>query len=81
MSFREDLTMVLTGVTAHEVRSWRSTGLLVPEISPKRPPLYSFRDLVALRTVAHLRASISLQKVRKAFSNLEEFVARSAPRT
>ncbi|MBT0567823.1 DUF433 domain-containing protein [Williamsia sp. CHRR-6] len=73
MSFPEDLTMVLTGVTAHQLRSWRSTGLLVPEISPKRPPLYSFRDLVALRVVAHLRASTSLQQVRKAFTNLEEF--------
>lgn len=73
MSFPEDLTMALTGATAYQLRSWRKTGLLVPEVSPKKPPLYSFRDLVALRTVAHLRSSTSLQKVRKAFANLPEF--------
>jgi uncharacterized protein (DUF433 family) len=32
--------------------------------------LYSFRDLVALRTVVFLRAEVPLQRVRKAFANL-----------
>ena len=45
----------------------------MPEVSKKRPPLYSFRDLVALRTVAWLRTNTSLQKVRRAFAQLGEF--------
>ncbi len=73
MSFPEDLTTTLTGVTPYQLRSWRRFGLLVPEVSAKKPPLYSFRDLVALRTVAHLRSSTSLQKIRKAFAALPEF--------
>ncbi len=32
--------------------------------------LYSFRDLVALRSVCFLRSEVSLQKVKLAFSNL-----------
>ncbi|MFT4200493.1 MerR family transcriptional regulator [Gordonia sp. (in: high G+C Gram-positive bacteria)] len=71
--FPADLTMALTGVTKYQLANWRRTGLLVPEISTERPPLYSFRDLVALRTVAKLRASTSLQRIRRAFSNLGEF--------
>ncbi|MFD9829016.1 MerR family transcriptional regulator [Tsukamurella tyrosinosolvens] len=65
--------MALTGTTAHQLRNWRRTGLLVPEVRDKRPPLYSFRDLVALRTVARLRSGTSLQKVRKAFAKMPEF--------
>ena len=71
--FPADLTMALTGVTKHQLTNWRRTGLLIPEVSTERPPLYSFRDLVALRTVAKLRATVSLQRVRKAFGNLAEF--------
>ena len=42
----------------------------MPEIRAKRPPLYSFRDLVALRSIAFLRAETSLQKIHKAFGTL-----------
>ncbi len=34
--------------------------------------MYSFRDVLALRTVAKLRSDLSLQKVRQAFHGLEE---------
>ncbi|MFN8053785.1 DUF433 domain-containing protein [uncultured Gordonia sp.] len=71
--FPVDLTIALTGVTHAQLANWRRTGLLVPEVSKKRPPLYSFRDLVALRTVAWLRTNTSLQKVRRAFAQLGEF--------
>jgi uncharacterized protein (DUF433 family) len=73
MSFPVDLTSVLTGVTPAQLAGWRRTGLLVPEVQEKNPPLYSFRDLVALRIVARLRVGTSLQKVRTAFANLPEF--------
>lgn len=73
VSFPAGLTSVLTGVTPAQLAGWRRTGLLVPEVSATRPPLYSFRDLLALRTVARLRSETSLQKVRTAFSNMPEF--------
>ncbi|MCV7049218.1 DUF433 domain-containing protein [Mycobacterium heidelbergense] len=73
VSFPLDLTVTLTGVTRWQLSHWRKTGLLVPEVQAYRPPLYSFRDLVALRTVAKLRAETSLQKVCRAFKNLSEF--------
>jgi uncharacterized protein (DUF433 family) len=73
MSFPADLASVLSGATPHQLRSWRRTGLLIPEVSPGRPPLYSFRDVVALRAVVRLRGATSLQKIRAAFAALPEF--------
>ncbi|WP_309227885.1 MULTISPECIES: DUF433 domain-containing protein [unclassified Mycolicibacterium] len=70
MSFPVDLTVTMTGVTRSQLTHWRRTRLLVPEAKAYRPPLYSFRDLIALRTVARLRLEASLQKVRQAFKNL-----------
>ena len=52
---------------------WRRSELLIPEVSAERPIEYSFRDLVALRTIARLRAHTSLQQIRKAFESLSEF--------
>lgn len=73
MAFPVNLTSTLTGATVWQLRRWRNTGLLVPETNPSDPPLYSFRDIVALRTVARLRAETSLQKIRFAFAQLSEF--------
>lgn len=42
----------------------------MPEISAVRPVLYSFRDLVALRTCVKLRSDASLQKIRRALDTL-----------
>lgn len=71
MAFPLKLTSKLTGVTPSQLRRWRSTGLVVPEVRPQRPPLYSFRDLVLLRTLAYLRAETSAQRVAKAFGALD----------
>lgn len=47
--------------------------LLVPELRQAgRPLLYSFRDVIALRTFVYLRGEHSLQKVRKAVSTLRD---------
>lgn len=54
-----------------QLYSWRRTDLLRPEESDSRPILYSFRDLLALRTVVQLREETSLQKIRKAFRTME----------
>lgn len=70
--FPPNLTSVLSGASVYQLKNWRSTGLLVPEVS-RNPVQYSFRDVVALRTVMRLRTESSLQKVRKAFSRLPEF--------
>lgn len=73
-SFPVDLTSVLTGASVGQLAYWRrpSRQLLVPEVSAK-PALYSFRDLLALRTVVRLRRTHSLQAVRTAFNSLREF--------
>lgn len=72
MVFPIELAATLSGASRTQLNRWRSTGLLVPEIQAYRPPLYSFRDLVALRAVVFLRAETSLQRVRRAFANLPE---------
>lgn len=71
MTFPVNLTSALTGATVGQLAYWRQTGLLVPEDGRRPRALYSFRDLVALRTVVHLRRSSSLQSVRRAFAQLE----------
>ncbi|WP_409338137.1 DUF433 domain-containing protein [Corynebacterium phoceense] len=67
------LTVTLTGATAAQLAGWRRSELLIPEVSAERPIEYSFRDLVALRTIARLRSHTSLQQIRKAFESLSEF--------
>lgn len=65
------LASKLTGATPYQLKRWRKTSLLVPEVSPARPPLYSYRDLVALRSMVFLRAKTSSQKLTKAWHTLE----------
>ena len=69
-SFPIGLTAYLTGTSVNQLRNWKRSKLLVPEVSPARPMLYSFRDLVALRTIAVLRANNPLQRIRRALDSL-----------
>lgn len=71
MAFPVRLASVLTGATPHQLNSWRAKGLVVPEVRAKRPPLYSFRDLVLLRSMVFLRRETSLQKIGKAWQTLD----------
>jgi uncharacterized protein (DUF433 family) len=71
MSFPLALASVLTGATNSQLRSWKSKGLIIPEISSSRPLLYSFRDLVWLRTLVFLRSRTSLQRISVARVNLD----------
>lgn len=73
MGYGIALAATLTGATKAQLQGWRSSGLLIPETSTSRPIEYSFRDLVALRTIARLRAHTSLQQIRKAFNALSDF--------
>lgn len=73
MAFPIPLASKLSGATVRQLSYWRKTGVLVPEIESTTPPLlYSFRDIVALRTFAWFWADHSLQVIRKALSTLPE---------
>lgn len=71
MSFPLNLTSHLTGATPAQLRKWRTDGLLVPEVSEKRPTLYSFQDLIALRSMVFLRAETSSQRMKRAFQTMD----------
>lgn len=73
MGYSTELAAALTGATVHQLRSWRRQGMLVPEFDELRPREYSFRDLVALRSIARLRAYTSFQQIRKAIESLSEY--------
>lgn len=70
--FPTDLTAVLTGASVAQLRNWNKTGLLHPEVATTPQLLYSFRDIVALRSVVHLRREHSLQRIRRALANANE---------
>ncbi|THV40691.1 DUF433 domain-containing protein [Glycomyces buryatensis] len=77
MTYEPKLAAALTGATMRQLAYWRrprgeSKPLLQPEISEERPILYSFRDLIALRTFVSLREQFSLQKIRKALNKLRD---------
>jgi uncharacterized protein (DUF433 family) len=69
------MTAALTGATVSQLIHWRSprTGpLLFPEISSRPRALYSFRDIMALRTCVRLREFASLQRIRSAIGSLRD---------
>ena len=70
MAYNVDTVLELTGLTARQIRYWDTTGLVSPSLQRAKgrgsKRLYSFEDLVELRTVARLlTAGVSLQRVRK----------------
>jgi uncharacterized protein (DUF433 family) len=69
------MAAALSGASLSQLSHWRkrSNPVLVPEISAD-PPLYSYRDLVALRTFVYLRRRkrVSLQKIRTALNTLRD---------
>ncbi len=71
MTYTPELAVKLSGATSYQLTKWRRTGLLVPEVQPKRPPIYSYRDVVALRAMVFLRAKTSAQKLRAAWGKLD----------
>lgn len=73
MSFPVPLASKMSGASIAQLAYWRKHGLLVPEIEHERSPyLYSFRDIVALRTFAWLRIDHSLQSIRRSLDTLRE---------
>ncbi|MGI8415097.1 MAG: DUF433 domain-containing protein [Nakamurella sp.] len=74
MSYTPQLAAALTGATHGQLSYWRRgpSPVLRPEVRSTRPMLYSFRDLVALRTCVFLRERVSLQRIRKALDSLDQ---------
>jgi DNA-binding transcriptional MerR regulator len=76
MPYPTDLAAQLSGASLRQLQYWQAGGeqsLFVPELPKARGRvLYSFRDLVALRTFVYLREAVSLQRIRKAVGNLRE---------
>lgn len=73
MAYRAKMAAALSGASLRQLAYWRKPprALLVPEVSMD-PILYSFRDLVALRTFTFLREKVPLQKIRTALDNLRD---------
>lgn len=81
MVYPVDLTSALTGATINQLQHWRSSRLLDAEHRDGRLILYSFRDLVALRTFVKLRAKAPLQQIRKALDSLKDMNLTEHPST
>lgn len=64
-AFSADQLCALTGLSTRQLRYWDQTGFFEPEYDGGNSRVYSFRDLVGLRTVARLRRSVPLQELRK----------------
>jgi len=76
-AFTEDSVARLTGLTESQLRYWDKTGFFAPEYADADRKgafsrLYSFRDIVALRTLSVLRNqySVALQHLRKVADKL-----------
>lgn len=75
MAYATKMAAALSGATLSQLRHWRSprTGpLLAPEIAAAPRALYSFQDVLALRTFVKLRENASLQKIRAAIGHLRD---------
>lgn len=74
MAYSSRMAAALSGATIRQLQHWRRPEprgpVLAPEISQHPRALYSFRDLLALRTCVYLRRRISLQRIRTAIGNL-----------
>jgi DNA-binding transcriptional MerR regulator len=76
-AFSEESVKRLTGLTSSQLRYWDKTGFFAPQYAdPNRrvafSRIYSFRDLVALRTLSVLRNqhNVPLQHLRKVANTL-----------
>ena len=79
-AFNADQVCNLTGLSKRQLAYWDKTGFFIPEVeSRRRGPysrLYSFRDVVGLRTIAQLRGRVSLQSLRIIGQWLHDHYAR-----
>jgi predicted RNase H-like HicB family nuclease len=76
-AFNTQQTSQIVGATARQISHWDQQGIVKPSIGSASGRgsrrLYSYMDLLALKTVKSLRdADVSLQKVRKCVSYLRK---------
>lgn len=76
MGFGWDLVSSIAGLSKRQLSYWDKTGFFRPEYRDDSTRLYSFRDLVGLRTIAKLREQVSLQELRKIKPWLQEVAQR-----
>jgi DNA-binding transcriptional MerR regulator len=74
-AFSEEHVVRLTGLSKSQLRYWDKTGFFAPSYSKNRGPygrVYSFRDVVGLRTLSVLRKQhkVSLQHLRRVAERL-----------
>lgn len=68
---------LLTGLSTRQINYFDQTGLLQPSLQPAKGKgslrYFSFRDLIALKTIALLRdkGGVSLQAIRKAVDYIQ----------
>ena len=80
MSFPVPISSVLTGATVRQLAYWRkstrsSEPLLIPEGKRSGRYLYSWADVVALRSIVYLRQEKSLPRIRRAVGMLRQLEA------
>jgi DNA-binding transcriptional MerR regulator len=77
IGYRHGTACAAAGITYRQLDYWARTGLLEPSVRPAKGSgtqrLYSFRDILVLRLIAHLlNLGISLQQIRNAVTFLRE---------
>ncbi len=82
LAFSANHVVRLTGLSKGQLRYWDKTGFFAPTyaLEDRRSPysrIYSFRDVVGLRTISMLRNKhkISLQNLREVARELEKYMA------
>ena len=80
MAFPVPIASVLTGATTAQLAYWRkqtpsAEALLVPEGKRSGRYLYSWADVVALRSIVYLRSEKSLPRIRRAVQILRSIEA------
>jgi DNA-binding transcriptional MerR regulator len=80
VAFPVPIASVLTGATVRQLAYWRkrtrtAAPLLVPEGKRGGRYLYSWADVVALRSIVYLRQEKSLPRIRRAVATLRQLEA------
>lgn len=73
MAFDLKTASVLSGLTVNQLSSWSKDGTLVPEFNEARDNRYSFRDIIAARSLGLLRKDLSAQAIKKAVKVLRRY--------
>jgi uncharacterized protein (DUF433 family) len=80
-AFTADQAATLTGLSPGQLAAWDRDGFFEPSLAyeKRRSPysrIYTFEDVVGLRTLAILRKKVSLQHLKKAAKKLREHSGR-----